>query len=304
MSGGSVRGSDRVMKSAVFEQARTGYLREFGRDSCSPSGDETRSQYVTRLRLEKLRDDLSEREQAIISTLAWVRVATAVQLEALHFADVSRRMARKQLASLVDRRVLRRLPRVVGGRRAGSTGYVYALDIAGQRLAGLASGVQIDRAWRIGTPFLAHSLAVTEVYVRLVLAERAGSLRLLRFVCEPASWRRFFGPGGARAALKPDAYVVVHVGDYEDHWFFEIDRGTEHPPTAARKCNLYRGYRRSGREQAKYGVFPRVLWLVPDKRRAEIIRGVIRRQPSKSAEMFDVELLGAVVERVLQGAAP
>ena len=178
----------------------------------------------------------------------------------------------------------------LAGRRAGSSGYVYALDVAGQRLAGLMTGGQVRRPWRLGRPFLAHSLAVTDVYVRLVLAERAGSLGLARFDGEPASWRRFFGPGGGRVVLKPDAHAVVLAGGYEDHWFLELDLGTEHTPTLARKCNIYRSYRRSGTEQAKHGVFPRVLWLVPDERRADVLRSVIRRQPQDAAEMFDVAL--------------
>jgi Replication-relaxation len=304
MSVGSDRGSVRVIKRAAFEQAGTGSRREFGQDSFSRIGNQTRGRYVTGMRLLRLRDRLTEREWEIISTLERVRVATTAQLEALHFAEVSRRMARKQLASLVNRRVLYRLPRAIGGSRAGSTGHVYALGIAGQRLVGLVEGQQIARPWAIGGAFLAHSLAVTDVYVGLALAERAGYLGNVRFVSEPGSWRTFFGPGGGRAVVKPDAYVVAFVRGYEDHWFIEVDRGTEHPPTLTRKCGVYVSYRRSGREQAKHGVFPRVLWLVPDERRADVVRGAIRRQPGGAAEMFVVALSCRVVERVLQGAAP
>jgi hypothetical protein len=148
---------------------------------------------------------------------------------------------------------------------------------------------------------------VTEVYVRLAMAERAGSLRILRFVGEPGTWRSFLGPGGGRYVLKPDASVVLLVDRRENYWFLEVDLGnlgTEHGPTISRKCDLYRSYWVSGTEDERTGVFPRVLWLVPDERRAEEIRRVIRRQPDEAVELFDVALLGAVVERVLQGAAP
>jgi hypothetical protein len=138
----------------------------------------------------------------------------------------------------------------------------------------------------------------------MVLAERSGSLRIMRFVGEPGTWRGFLGPGGGRFTLKPDAYVVLLVGGDENYWFLEVDLGTEHAPTITRKCDLYRYYWQSGTEDERTGVFPRVLWLVPDERRAEVVRGVIRRQPDEGAELFDVTLSSAVVERVLKGAAP
>lgn len=257
---------------------------------------------ITRKRLHELRGGLTERDWQIISTLVQVRVATAGQLEVLHFAGVAKRRTRRSLASLTGRRILARLPRTIGGAQGGSSGHVYALDAAGQRLADLAEGGRVRRPWPLGTGFLGHSLAVTDVYARLVLAERAGSLRIMRFAGEPDSWRTFFGPSG-RVALKPDAYVVLLVSGDEDHWFFEVDMGTEHAPTVARKCAVYRSYWQSGSEDADEGVFPRVLWLVPDERRAEVLRRVIRRQPD-GATLFDVVLLSRVVERVLRGAAP
>jgi hypothetical protein len=266
------------------------------------------SRSVTTQRLLQLRGGLTERDWQIISTLARVRVATAAQLEVLHFDDIAKRRVRRRLASLTDRRVLARLPRsggrMIGGPKSGSSGHVYVLDAAGQRLASLADGGRVRRPWALGAAFLDHSLSVTEVYVRLVMAERAGSLRVVRIVGEPGTWRSFLGPGGGRFVLKPDAYVVLLVDGNENYWFLEVDLDTEHAPTIARKCNLYRSYWVSGAEDERTGVFPRVLWLVPDERRAEVIRGVIRRQPDEAVALFDVALASAVVERMLQGAAP
>lgn len=262
------------------------------------------SRFVTSKRLHQLREGLTERDWQIITTLARVRVATAGQLESLHFADVARRRARRRLASLTGRRVLARLPRTVGGPGGGSSGHVYTLDVAGQRLSELAAGRRPGRPWALGAVFLAHSLAVTDVYVRLVLAERQGTLTVIRFSGEPKSWRSFFGPGGGRVVLKPDAHVVLIVDGDEDHWFLEVDLGTESAPTLARKCNVYRSYWQSGADEADGGVFPRVLWLVQDERRAEVVRRVIQRQPDESAQLFDVALSNWVVARMRQGAAP
>jgi len=151
--------------------------------------------------------------------------------------------------------------------------------------------------------FLAHSLAVTESYVRVVEAELAGRLELLRFTAEPASWRQFAGPGGGRAVLKPDAYLELALGQYEDRWLIEIDRGTEAASTLTRKLDTYRAYRASGREQAGGGVFPRVLILVPDERRRQVVVDVCGRQPADSWKLFRVALLDQLVEVLEQGAA-
>ena len=114
----------------------------------------SRTRYFTASRLAQLDASLTTRDRAILATLRRVRVATARQLERLHFEGVSVRASRLVLASLAQRRLLARLPRVVGGARAGSGGYVYALDIAGWRLAEPAQ--RPARPWPVGTAFLAH----------------------------------------------------------------------------------------------------------------------------------------------------
>lgn len=259
-----------------------------------------RGRYLTAARLSELDRRLSPRDRDILRTLGIVRVAGAGQLERLHFTGVSRRQQRKALASLTDRQLLGRLPRVVGGVRAGSAGYIYAIGPAGRRL--LHPGEPRHRPWTVGAPFLAHSLAVTELYVRLVLAERAGHLQHVVFTTEPAAWRPFPGPGGGRRLLKPDAAVVVRLGRFEDRWFVEVDRGTESLPTVRRKCELYRRYWASGREQAACGVFPRVLWLVPDARRAHDLRQLLERWPTETRGLFMVSRFDDGVDRIAQGA--
>jgi hypothetical protein len=257
--------------------------------------------YVTTKKLCELERSLTPREHLVLTTLARVRMARSEQLERLHFGDVTRRQARQVLAQMVARRLLLRLPRTVGGARAGSGGFVYALDVAGQRLA-TAQERRVQRPWNVGTPFLAHSLAVTEVFVRLVEAEHLGQLTLTNFAGEPACWRSFSGPVG-RAVLKPDAYLMIGLGHYEDRWFIEVDRGTESAPTIARKCDTYRRYWQSGKEQARSGIFPRVLWLVPDKRRQAALVEVLGRQPAEAWPLFTVALFDDGVGRIAQGAA-
>lgn len=260
-----------------------------------------RARYMTARRVAVLGAALSDRDRQVLATLSRVRVATALQLQHLHFADVSARQARHVLASLTERGLLARLRRVVGGVRAGSAGYVYTLGPAGVRLAA-ESGRRPQKPWELGALFLAHSLAVTQLYAQLVSASRAGRFALLDFAAEPACWRSFHGPGGGRVVLKPDAALRLGLGAYEDRWFVEVDRGTESLSTVARKCELYRQYWQSGIEQARSGVFPRVLWLVPDAHRYDALVDVIGRLPAEAWPLFAVAPMGEATERLARGA--
>lgn len=260
-----------------------------------------RRSYVTAGRLVELERGITDRDQAVLDTLGRVRLATSGQLERLHFPDVSVRRCRQVLVSLVQRQLIARLPRVIGGVRAGSAGHVYSLDVAGARLVhpGLA---RPQRPWSVGLSFLKHALAVTELYVRLVECKRSGDLKLLDFTTEPGCWRSFYGPGGGRLVLKPDAAVTVQLGPYEDRWFVELDRGTESRPTIQRKAELYRRYWQSGTEQARSEVFPRVLWVVPDDARYEVMTDVLGRLPAEAWQLFGVAVFADAVERIVAGA--
>lgn len=263
--------------------------------------------YLTTPRLATLDARLSDRDRALLASLRAVRLATGEQLERLHFAGQEGRHRRRALTGLVELGLLARLPRVVGGVRAGSSGYLYALDIAGQRLTdrtGPARGRRLQRPWTPGVPFIAHTLLVTELYVQLIEAARADRLALHDFQTEPASWRSFSGPGGSRQTLKPDAYLHLGVDGYVDYWFIEVDRGTEAPDTIRRKAEQYRAYWSSGREQASTGgVFPRVLFLVPDTKRQAVITEVMGQQKPETWELYRVAVFPDALTVLLAGAA-
>jgi hypothetical protein len=115
---------------------------------------------------------------------------------------------------------------------------------------------------------------------------------------EPQCWRSFPGLGGGTVTLKPDMYVVIGSGEYEDHWFIEIDRGTESLPVLIRQCQQYETYRRSGVEQADGGIFPRVLWLVPDEHRAERLRDRIQSARTLDHQLFHVTTTDQLIPTV------
>jgi hypothetical protein len=305
----SDRPSGRVAREPSFVQATGHSSRRNANDSSAHAhGQQGKRSYLSAGRLAVVSESLSERDWQVLHTLARIRVATGDQLERLHFGGngVTSRQARRVLSRLVEQRLLGRLDRRIGGVRAGSSGFVYALDIAGQRLIQYqrnGHGNRQRRPWTPGVLFLRHSLAVTELSVQLVEAERRHSFIIDGFTTEPACWREFPGPGGARVVLKPDAHCLVGHGEYQDHFFIEVDRATCSSTTLGRKLELYRQYWSSGREQTQCGVFPRVLWLVPDPARQAQLAGVVQRQPAEAQPLFRIALYEKAVS-VMTGEPP
>jgi hypothetical protein len=218
-----------------------------------------------------------------------LNVASGSQLRRLYFqpSPTGQRMARLQLKRLVDSRILSRLGRTVGGVRAGSEGWTYSVDVAGKRLLHPGRSRQWS-PWTPGSHHLRHAVAVSELYVELRGLESEGCTELLRFDAEPISWRFFSGAGGERQALKPDAFVVVASEMFEDSWFVEIDRGTESTTVIEQKAKAYLRYWQSGREQANHGVFPTVLFVVPNDSRKQQIVDVLARTPPSGWHLFQV----------------
>jgi hypothetical protein len=240
---------------------------------------------------------LGPRDWAVLHDLATVRLLTGRQVQRLHVADGSTltqaRRGRALLQRLHDLGLLHRLDRRVGGINAGSSGFVYGLSAAGQRLttnAGPAGGRRLRRPWEPASTFVDHILAVSELYVVLREEERAGRLELLRFQAEPACWRRWSGANGEPLILKPDASVVLGVGDYEEHRFIEMDRSTESRTVLRRKVMATVDYWHAGFEQRGNGVFPRTLWLVLDEKRKAQLVDVFGALPPETWPLFEIGL--------------
>ncbi|MGY1651764.1 replication-relaxation family protein [Geodermatophilus sp. SYSU D01119] len=254
-------------------------------------------------RLLRLQADLSPRERGVLLSLAESRLLSTGQLQRLHFADhategAASRICRRVLARLHSLGVVEHLDRRIGGVRAGSASYVWRVGPVGERLLRQDADTPRGRHKQPGLRFVDHTLAVAECAVGLVEADRRGDLELLTLQHEPASWRPYLGPHGASEVLKPDLYAVTAGAEYEDSWFIELDRATESLPTLLRKCAQYARYRQTGREQAARGVFPAVLWVVPDDRRATAVAQAIRRQYGPDHDLFRVTTTACFVPTV------
>ncbi len=265
---------------------------------------------VSVARLVALADGMSLRDRQLVEAVARLTLVSGGQLVELFFSDISNpstraRRARRVLARLVERRVLDRLERRQGGGGGGSSAWVYALGPAGRRIVAYWAGEGLPRsraAHEPGVVWLQHRLAVSDLYVRLRAVERAGRVELLDFDGEPACWRRYTRLGGAAGVLKPDAYIRLGVGDFEDSVFAELDMGSEHRGQLARQHHAYGEYFRSGVEQSKTGLFPVVLWIVPDRRRLALFEDIKRSQPAQIRRLFRIATSEQAVD-VLCGAA-
>jgi hypothetical protein len=223
----------------------------------------------------RVRESLTERDLALASQVAELRLLSGRQIEALYFpqarhatAEAAARHCRRVLSRLVRDRVLVRLERRVGGVRAGSASFVYALGPVGQRL--LDEHRTRPRRYEPSAAFVDHQLAVSQLVVDLTIVERRGTLEILTVEGEPACWRTL--PTVGRSVLRPDLFIAVGAEDLEYRWFIELDRGTHHRPALLRKAQLYESYYRSGIEQSEGGVFPRVAWITPEATRAARLR--------------------------------
>jgi hypothetical protein len=268
-----------------------------------------RSSYLTGRAWADHAEQLVERDLAVLRSVSDLRFVSGGQLARLCFTDsadpaANARAARRALLRLTRLGALARLPRPVGGVRAGSAGFVYYLGPGGQRLA-------IERGWQPkrrrrrsmqpGTLFVRHALAIAELHVLLIEADRSRRLELLELASEPSCWRSYDGSHGL-LTLKPDSFVRLGLGDFEDSYFLEIDRGTEGSRAIAAQLGRYVAYYDSGQEQAERGVFPRVLWLATDQRRADVIADGVAELAEAERGLFQVALFEQVIA-VLSGQA-
>lgn len=252
--------------------------------------------YLTTARLRERAARLSPRDGAVLEQVAGLRFVSGAQLTRLCFADAetaaaNARAARRALLRLTRLAALNRLPRAVGGVRSGSDGFVYYLGPVGQYVAA-ARGWQPERRRRRslspGTLFVRHALAVAELHARLSEGDRSRRFELLELTAEPACWRSYAGVGSQRVVLKPDSYVRLGVGQYEDSYFCEVDLGTEGTAAVGRQLAHYVSYYRQGREQEVRGVFPRVLWLAMTAERVGVLTDCVSRLPAARRGLFQI----------------
>ena len=257
-------------------------------------------------RLQALDQRLSERDRQLVREVVRLRFLSAGQLERLFFHGIPEpvtraRRTRRQLARLVELELLWRLERRVGGVRAGSTGFVYGATAEARRLDAWLRDEPLSRAQAVhepGAAFVEHSVACSELFVRLAEVDRGSGLDLLEHQAEPDCWRRFLGAMGGQRHLRPDAFVRLGVGEWEQLAFIEVDRGSEGSAALARKLEVYAAYWRSGAEQHQRGIFPKVIWLVISDRCVRLLEREIALSPLDARGIFAVATFDTALDEL------
>lgn len=251
---------------------------------------------MTRSDLVSVQGSLTERDYRLLRDVEKYRLLTTRQIQRLHFNDAhptgvaAARACNRTLARLRDAGVLKALNRRIGGARAGSAGYVWFVGSTGDRLLNsLSSGSGRRRNYREPSRhFVAHTLAIAELAVQTCEAARRGRIELIQLQTEPASWQRSLSAQGVALSLKPDLRLITAIGEFEHHWFIEVDLDTEHLPVIRRQCAAYAAYRATGRYQAQHGLFPAVLWVAPTEARAAALRAAAGATDGAQGELFRV----------------
>jgi Replication-relaxation len=198
---------------------------------------------------------LQPRDQHLLSELRTLRVVDREQARRVaSFASVRRTNAR--LLLLTRAGFLRRsfIGSVGAGRRA-----LYRLPS--------------DRA-RTSPAFLAHQLALNDVYLRMKGADAEG-VRL-------QVWRTFAQPVASSIPLVPDAYAEVSGEGIYQSLFIEVDRGTESGRVWREKARLYKRLAFSGEFERTFGQWRfRVAVLTTSSRRVEHIRRAVAEETDK-----------------------
>ena len=288
---------------------------------------------IGRSKLEQIAREISDRDIEILKSTRDYRYLTTDQLRRLYFRDsisdiAALRSANRILAKLKGLDLLRPLTRRIGGVRAGSASFIWALSSTGARLLDMQECAENPKRKRFREPrpsFLEHTLAVAELSIRLMekgflqksklvtetsnvtsqITSAETSITLIHQELEPICWRIYTGIGGAVKTLKPDLYTITSAGEYDDYTFWEVDLATEAPSQVVRKCEQYIAYRRSGLEQANDDdVFPSVVWLVPTEKRKDSLKRHIAEMRGGNTSIFTVITMNelyALVELGVEG---
>lgn len=275
-----------------------GHAALLGRDLLSSIQSYATHHVPSRDRLKRL--GLSERDVAILNAIADCRLMTTTHVQRLFFTDYDT----DQLKLRATRRACNRLEkhgyinkvRRIGGADAGSTVSDYSLNVSGARLVSSR-----DRHVEPYFPdpqdyFYEHTMGLTGLYTDLRELSNAGKLQLVELATEPLCWRVY---ANATKELRPDmsAITMHQVNDDAElfYWFIEWDRSTEHQPQIVQRLRQYQEYCNTGIEQQTHGVFPLVLWVVPDARRKNELQKIIRETPGIIPDLFVIKTASGAI---------
>ncbi len=261
---------------------------------------------TSRKQLEAILLTLGDRDMEVLRSVWTHRYLTTEQIRRLYFTSAANptaglRATTRNLNKLRGLALVDRLERRIGGVGSGSGSYVWRLLAAGEHLLRMSGDITRPKQKRFEPSrlFLAHTLAVSEFYVRLTEI-CVGSVKLTQVQSEPDSWRTFRS-GGKKVTLRPDLFAITENEQYEDQWLFEVDLDTEAPARIIEKCRRYQLFYRSGSKYQQGGVFPLVVFIVPDETRKAALIKQIRAEFRKQRNIFTVITPEELAPLIIQG---
>lgn len=236
---------------------------------------------------------LTKREREILTALRNAKVMFTSQIKTLFFNNSKTdnsaiRATNREMQSLHARGLVDTLDKRISGRRIGTASYIWHLTEQGYRLLDIGSSSPAKRTRFVEPSYLTlkHKLAVAECYVQIVgISRRHKGMEINQVEFEPDSWRDYHETNRF-VKLKPDMTLVTRRSDYEYRYFIEMDLATESSAEIIRKCDRYHAYLATGKEQDIFGVFPLVIWVVPDDKRKTQLEEVVRKEYQSRYHIF------------------
>lgn len=315
--------TNRLTNGDAKPQAETAGIQDFAqfnvRDSFSisatdsstagstPVTDRQTPQRVSKRQLLEISNRLGERDRQLLSAVQRYRYLMTGQIQRLLYTDTANpsaglRSASRNLKKLNELGLISSLSRRIGGVRAGSGSYIWYITHAGERMLRLhaSRAFPIRRHYEPSPYFLAHTLAVAEIAIKLIEICREHEPQITALQLEPECWRAY-SSAGVSLSLKPDLYAATTTEEYEDRYFIEVDLDTESPAKIIEKCQKYHAYYRSGLEQEESEMFPLTVWIVPSITRKEKLIRALRETFDKQAKLFAVITCEELEHLILEG---
>jgi hypothetical protein len=237
------------------------------------------------------------RDVEVLKAVYEYRVMTHTQLTQLVFGNNHPSVATKRLYTLYHNGYLERkfLP-ARGGVAVSPTLYLLG-ERGASELA--VSGEYRHFYWsrehlKIGTLFLAHSLAISEFRLKLTLACRAAGNEILEWRGERELKKDYdrvriktFSGSNRQVPIIPDGYFVLQTAEGKRHFMLELDRGTMEGKRFRTKVEGYTAYCKSGAYAERFGTKSlRVLTVTESFRRMKNLKGITERAGGKSRFWF------------------
>lgn len=211
-----------------------------------------------------------DRDVRVLLSLAWAGILSTRQIERLHFP--SRRTAERRLRALFDHGLVRAHLQGEALHREN----VHTLTKRGAAMLESDRGVDpghVRLARLPKTRKLKHTLAIRDVFVSFLEAERDGLLQVVDF--------RFEGdlahdPAVGLPGIVPDAICTVRALDHDRVLLVEVDLGTETKAMLEKKLVSYRAAL-AGAHAGRHADARTLLIVAHDPRRAASLAALVAR---------------------------